>query len=119
MSHFFYLIVYMMAFYGLLHLVLHGLNGWLNKRYQKLNRQKQGEYRSNLISPIHSIICVMFSTLAAFKVCGNGQTVFNNEHCMATPRYLHIWALVNTCGYFVTDTFNIVVIIRTFTTLDK
>jgi len=32
---------------------------------------------------------------------------------------LHIWALVNTCGYFVQDTFNIVVIIRTFTTYDK
>ena len=32
-SHFFYLIVYMMVFYGLLHLILHGLNSWLNKRY--------------------------------------------------------------------------------------
>lgn len=38
---------------------------------------------------------------------------------MDTPRYLHIWALVNTCGYFVTDTFCIVVIIRSFTPFDK
>ena len=32
---------------------------------------------------------------------------------------MHIWALVNTCGYFVMDTFNICVLIRTFTTFDK
>lgn len=38
---------------------------------------------------------------------------------MDTPRYLHIWALVNTCGYFVADTFCLVVIIRSFTTNDK
>ena len=119
LSHFFILIVCMMGFYGLLHLILHGLNGWLNKRYQKLTWSKQGDYRANLVSPIHSILCIMFSTLAMFEVCGDGQTVFNNEHCMGTPRYLHIWALVNTCGYFVTDTFCIIVIIRTFTTIDK
>ena len=118
-SHFFVLIIYMMVFYGLLHSALHGLNIWLNKRYQKLNRAKQGNYRSNIVSIINSFVSVAFSTLAMFYVCGDGQTVFNNEHCMGTPRYLHIWALVNTCGYFVTDTFIIVFFIREFTTLDK
>ena len=32
-SHFFILILYMVVFYGGLHLVLHLLNIWLNKRY--------------------------------------------------------------------------------------
>ena len=54
-----------------------------------------------------------------FFVCPDGESVFSSEVCFDTPRYLHIWALVNTCGYFVWDTFNICVIIRTFTTLDK
>lgn len=47
-----------------------------------------------------------------FYVCPDDQTVFNNEVCFNTPRYLHIWALVNTCGYFITDTIIIVVVIR-------
>lgn len=39
--------------------------------------------------------------------------------CLETPKYLHIWALVNTCGYFFTDTLNIIFIMRSFTTYDK
>lgn len=62
----------MIAFYGLLHLLLHGINIKLNKRYEKLSTQKQGEYRANLVSPIHSILCVVASTLTMFKVCGDG-----------------------------------------------
>ena len=71
-SHFFVLIVYMCAFYGLLHLILHGINIKLNKRYGKLDAQKRGEYRSHLISPVHSVMCVIFSILAMFYVCGGG-----------------------------------------------
>ena len=71
-SHFFVLIIYMMVFYGLLHSALHGLNIWLNKRYQKLNRAKQGNYRSNIVSIINSFVSVAFSTLAMFYVCGDG-----------------------------------------------
>ena len=68
---------------------------------------------------MHSIAAVVFAWLTMFNICGHGQTVFNNDKCLDTPRYLHIWALVNTCGYFVFDTFSICAIMRTFTPLDK
>ena len=109
----------MTAFYGLFHVLMHLINNGLNKRYMKLNSLKKTEYRTNIIAPVHSLLAVVFSWLAMFNVCGHGQTVFNNEKCFDTPRYLHIWALVNTCGYFVFDTFSLVVIQRTFETIDK
>ena len=43
--HFFILIAYMAAFYAFLNLVIHILNSLWNKRYQKLDKVKQGEYR--------------------------------------------------------------------------
>ena len=118
-SHYFYLISYVIVAYGFAHLLIHLMCKGCNKRYLKLNKKKQGEYRATIISFIHSIICVLFATSAMFYVCGDGQSVFNNEHCLETPRYLHIWALVNSCGYFIADTFNIVVIIGTFDVYDK
>lgn len=100
----------MTIFYAGLHLKVHLLCIWLNKRYNKLSKTKQGEYRANIIAPVHSIISVALSVLAMFYVCGFGHTPFNNDLCFDTPRYLHIWALVNTCGYFFTDTINIIFI---------
>lgn len=103
-SHFFLLIVYMIACYGAVNLGTHLTFILCNKRYQKLDNTKQGEYRSNVMSPIHAISSVIFATLSMFSVCEEGN-VFTNETCFSTARYLHIWALVNTCGYFVQDTF--------------
>ena len=68
---------------------------------------------------MHSLASVLFAVLTMFYACENGETVFSSETCFNTPRYLHIWALVNTCGYFVFDTFNIVVLVREFSALDK
>lgn len=110
MSHFFLLILYMFFIYLVLNFIIHLLCLGCNKRYIKLDGVKQVEYRANVIGPVHSVISVVFATLAMFFVCGDGVTVFNSEECFNTARYLHIWALVNTCGYFVQDTFNIVVL---------
>ena len=45
-AHFFYLIIYLTAFYGLLHLLTHLLNVCFNnKRYLKMKKETQGEYR--------------------------------------------------------------------------
>ena len=71
-AHFFYLICYMVMFYGLLHLLLHCLNIYLNKRYIKIGRAKQGDYRANIVSPIHSLSSVYFAVYAMFYVCGEG-----------------------------------------------
>ena len=118
-KHYSLLILYCTLFYAGLHFKTHLLNKWLNKRYNKLTWNKQGEYRANVIAPVHSLASVALSVLAMFYVCGHGQSPFNNATCLDTPRYLHIWALVNTCGYFFMDTINIIFVMQTFTTYDK
>jgi hypothetical protein len=100
----------MSIFYAILHAKVHLFCIYLVPRYQKLSKPKRGDYRANVISPVHSISSVAFSVIAMFYICGHGQTTFNSETCLNTPRYLHIWALVNTCGYFVVDTINIFVV---------
>ena len=45
------------------------------------------------------------STYAMWYVCGDGKTVFNSYECINTVRYVHIWATLHTCGYFITDFF--------------
>lgn len=37
--------------------------------------------------------------------CEDSQTVFNSDKCINTVRYVHIWALLNTCGNFIQDFF--------------
>ena len=118
-AHFMQLIAYCAAGYGLLHLLLHSMFVCCNKRYVGLSREKQGAYRTNIEAMILAGICILTSVSAMFFICGDGKTPLNDDECMDTPRYLHIWALVNTCGYFIADTFNIAVLIRTFTTYDK
>jgi len=50
-------------------------------------------------------MAVVLSTLAMFYVCGEGNTVFNSDECLSTPRNIHIWTLLHTTGYFITDFF--------------
>lgn len=37
---------------------------------------------------------------------------------MDTVRYVHIWALLNTCGYFISDFFWLFFVIKGDSTLD-
>ena len=70
-----------------------------------MNTQKKTEYRTYIISPIHAVAAVLMSTYAMWFVCGDGKTVFNSYECINTVRYVHIWATLHTCGYFITDFF--------------
>ena len=45
-------------------------------------------------------------------VCRPGENVFNNEECLDTPKYIHLWALMHTVGYFIVDTFNLVFLMK-------
>ena len=63
------------------------------------------EYRTWALGPVHSTIAVFLSVIAMFFICGDGKTVFNNDECMNTVRYLHVWCLNHTCGYFISDLF--------------
>ena len=51
-------------------------------------------------------------------ICGGNQTVFNSDECINTVRYIHIWALIHTCGYFFVDFIFIFFVIKGDTALD-
>ena len=53
-----------------------------------------------------------------FYICGGNQTVFNSDECINTVRYIHIWALIHTCGYFIVDFLFIFFVIGGDTALD-
>merc|ERR1712110_519322 len=76
------------------------------------------EYRSYICSPIHALLSVGLSMIAMFWICGHGKTVFNDDQCFNTPRYIHIWALLNTCGYFIVDFFWLAFIVQGTSALD-
>jgi hypothetical protein len=61
---------------------------------------------------------VLISTLAIWYVCPGEETVFNSEHCLNTVRHIHIWSLLHTCGYFLSDFLVIWFLIKGDTTLD-
>ena len=86
--------------------------------YKNCDYQKQAYFRTTVVSIFHSLICVVLCTIALFYICGNGQTVFNSAECIETVRYIHIWSLITTCGFFIVDLFFIVAIIQGRTTLD-
>ena len=86
-----------------LHLVIHLVTNRYSHIYSVMTRIKQAEYRSYITSTIHAIVCVFLTTIAMFYICGNDQTVFNSDVCINTVRYIHIWALIHTCGYFIVD----------------
>lgn len=63
-------------------------------------------------------MCVILSTIAMFYICPDGKTVFNNDLCMNTPRYIHVWALLHSCGYFIVDFVFFFFLVGGRTTLD-
>lgn len=44
--------------------------------------------------------------------------MFNSDECINTVRYIHIWALIHTCGYFIVDFFFIFFVIKGNSALD-
>ena len=45
-------------------------------------------------------------------VCDYEKNVFNDEQCINTPKYIHLWALMHSVGFFIVDTFNLIVLIK-------
>lgn len=84
-----------------------------------MESEKRTEYRQNVISPIFSLLGVSISTVSMFYLCGDGKTVFNDKECINKPRYLHIWGIVNSCGYFLMDTVIILVNVSPLKAFEK
>ena len=108
-----------MAFYMGIHYATHCI---CMKKYQAyredMDLRKRVEYRSYICSPIHALLSVFLSVTAMFFICGHGKTVFNDAQCFNTPRLIHIWALINTCGYFIVDFIWLAFVVRGTTALD-
>ena len=75
---------------------------------------KKVEYRTYCLSLFHAPIAVFLALSAMILVCGEGKTVFNDEKCFTTVRYVHIWSLLNTCAYFMQDLFFLIFVIGDF-----
>ena len=88
------------AFYFLLHLLVHLACVSCSTVYSERDTVKRIDYRSYVISILHSPIAVFLSFSGMFLVCGDDNTVFNDDKCYNTPRYIHIWSLLNTVAYF-------------------
>ena len=107
-----------MAWFFALHLAVHLVCLRKNQHYRDLSSEKRCEYRTYVISPVHAIVATLLSTIAMLYICGEGRTVFNNDACMDTTRYIHIWALLHTCGYFLVDFIFLYFVVKGNTTLD-
>lgn len=89
-----------------------------------MDQKRQVHYRTFVISPFHNIGACVFAVFAMFYVCGDNAagekiTVFNTPECFETCRYLHVWALLHTCGYFIVDIIYTALVINEHSDLDK
>ena len=94
-----------LAYFFAFSLAIHLIATRYTRVYSEMNTVKQTLYRSYILSVAHAIGCVILATISMWFICGDGKTVFNSDECINTPRYIHIWALLHTCGYFLMDFF--------------
>ena len=92
--------------------------------YQDMDLKKKVQYRTYVISPFHNIGACAFAVYAMFYICGESPTgekitVYNDSTCFETCRYLHIWALLHTCSYFIVDLVYTALVIREHSDLDQ
>ena len=106
------------AYFCTVLLVTHWLCLRYSQTYRDMDHLKRVEYRSYIKSIVHAIVAVFLSTISMWYICGDGKTVFNSDECMNTPRYIHVWALIHTCGYFLLDFFFLYFVTQGRTALD-
>jgi hypothetical protein len=102
----------------MVHVALDKLFLRFNEKYRSMKETDRHLYKSYVTSSLHALGCVGFSTLAIWYVCPGEETAFNSDHCVSTVRHLHIWSLLHTCGYFISDFIVIWFFIQGRTTLD-
>ena len=91
------------SYFLMMHLILHLLFRKHFAVYREMTGVKMTEYRTYWTSIFHAIGGFTLAIIAMFYICGDGKTVFNNDECMNTPRYIHVWALLHTNGYMLQD----------------
>ena len=106
-------------YFTVLNLITHGIFLCCNETYsKKLEPIKRTEYRANVLSIFHASIAVILSSLGMWWVCDEDKDVFNDKECMNTPKYIHLWALMHSVGYFIIDTFNLFFLIKEWRSYD-
>ena len=99
------------VYFFILHILSDQFGRHYYPAYKGLKENKKTEYRSYLLSPLHSVVAVTFSVLGCLYSCDEGN-IFTNVQCLNTPRFIHIWALQHTCAWFIVDTFFMAAVIR-------
>ena len=101
------------------HLVIHLIAMYIGSpTYVDRTMAKKTEYRTNVVSITHSTGCMILCTWGCFFVCGEGKNVFNDDQCINTVRYVHVWALLHTCSYFILDAWILCFVVKGFAPLD-
>ena len=91
------------AYWCMITLVIHLICMRYNEKYRNEDVKGRALYRSYICSPIHAMTACFLATIAMFFICGGNKTVFNDNECLNTVRYIHIWALLHSTGYFIHD----------------
>lgn len=107
-----------MCYFGMIHVALDKIFLRYNEKYKSMKSQDRHLYKSYVTSAMHAVGCVVFSTLAIWYVCPGEETALNSDHCVNTVRHIHIWSLLHTCGYFLSDFLVIWFLIQGSSTLD-
>lgn len=110
--------LFVMCYFGMVHVICHEIFIRYNEKYRSLKETDKHLYKSYVTSILHAIGCVVFATLAIYGVCPGEETAFNSPHCVSTVRHLHVWSLLHTCGYFLSDFLVIWFLIKGDTTMD-
>ena len=95
--------LFSIGYWCLITLLIHLICMRYNERYRHENVKGRALYRSYINSTLHAFCACGIATIAMFFICGENKTVFNNEECLNTVRYIHIWALIHSTGYFIHD----------------
>ena len=118
-SYYIWFSVMALAYHCLVHFITHTIAMYIGSpTYVDRTTAKKTEYRTNVVSITHSFGCLLFCTWGCFFVCEEGKTVFNDDKCINTVRYVHVWALLHTCSYFLLDAWILCFVVKGFAPLD-
>ena len=109
-EYYFKFTVLSVSFFFTAHLIVH-LLCLKTTVYLNCDFKKQAYFRTTVVSIFHSCICIVLCTIGLLYICPGDQTVFNSDVCINTVRYIHIWAVITSCGFFLVDLFTIVFLI--------
>ncbi len=107
------------AFFFLLHIVLHFLIKVFYPGYAKLSSHDMHEYRMQVNGIVHALLASFFALYCILWTCPGDKNFFNDKECREIPRNCHVWTIFFTNGYLVSDLVLILSYLGLKTPMDK